>query len=90
EENYFRTYNDIAELEKLGEVEVDRDMTIVCVVGDMISEEKFFSKQIFEALEGISVRMISYGGSAHNVSILVSTKDKKATLQRLSDHLFYS
>ncbi|HNW49517.1 MAG TPA: aspartate kinase [Prolixibacteraceae bacterium] len=80
----------VAELEKLGEVEVDRDMTIVCVVGDMISEEKFFSKQIFEALEGISVRMISYGGSAHNVSILVSTKDKKATLQRLSDHLFYS
>jgi aspartate kinase len=80
----------IAELEGLGEVEIDRDMTIVCVVGDMESEEKFFSKKIFEALEGIPVRMISYGGSAHNVSILVSTSDKKETLQKLSNHLFYS
>lgn len=80
----------IAELEGLGEVEIDRDMTIVCVVGDMESEEKFFSKKIFEALEGIPVRMISYGGSPHNVSILVSTSDKKETLQKLSNHLFYS
>jgi len=80
----------LAELETLGEVEVDKNMTIVCVVGDMISEEKFFSKQVFEALEGIPVRMISYGGSRYNVSILISTDYKKETLQKLSTHLFYS
>jgi aspartate kinase len=65
-------------------------MTIVCVVGDMISEATNFSKQVFQALEGIPVRMISYGGSAYNVSILISTEDKKRTLQKLSDHLFNS
>jgi aspartate kinase len=80
----------LAELETFGEVEVDRNMTIVCVVGDMVSEEKFFSKQVFEALEGIPVRMISYGGSRYNVSILISTNHKKETLQKLSNHLFYS
>jgi aspartate kinase len=80
----------LAELEGLGEVEVDRNMTIVCVVGDMISEEKNFSKQVFEALEGIPVRMISYGGSRYNMSILINTDHKKETLQKLSNHLFYS
>jgi aspartate kinase len=78
------------ELNRFGEVEVDSNMTIVCVVGDMISEATHFSKKVFEALEGIPVRMISYGGSAYNVSILVSTEDKKRTLQKLSDHLFYN
>jgi len=63
-------------------------MTIVCVVGDMVSEEKVFSKHIFEALEGIPVRMISYGGSRYNVSILINSDFKTQTLQKLSDHLF--
>jgi len=80
----------LEELNGLGEVEVDRDMTIVCVVGDMVSEATNFSKQVFEALEGIPVRMISYGGSVHNISILINTENKKQTLQQLSNHLFYS
>lgn len=78
----------IGELNQLGEVEIDKNMTIVCVVGDMISEEKVFSKHIFDALEGIPVRMISYGGSRYNVSILIDSNYKKQTLQKLSDHLF--
>ena len=78
----------VAELKELGEVEIDRDLTIVCVVGDMISEEKVFSKQVFESFEGIPVRMISYGGSRYNISILIETKYKKETLQKLSDNLF--
>ena len=79
----------LGELKELGEVEVDRELTIVCVVGDMVSEATVFSKQIFDAIEGIPVRMISYGGSHYNVSILVETKYKKETLQKLSDNLFY-
>jgi aspartate kinase len=78
----------IEELNSFGEVEIDRDQTIICVVGDMISEEKVFSKQIFEALEGIPVRMISYGGSRYNVSILIPQEYKKMTLQKISDHIF--
>ncbi len=78
----------VAELNILGEVEIDTDQTIVCVVGDMISEEKVFSKQVFEALEGIPVRMISYGGSRYNVSILINSEFKKKTLQQISNRLF--
>ncbi len=78
----------IAELNDFGEVEVDKDLTIVCIVGDMISEEKVFSKQVFESFDGIPVRMISYGGSRYNISILIETKYKKETLRKLSDNLF--
>ncbi|MBN1766996.1 MAG: aspartate kinase [Prolixibacteraceae bacterium] len=78
----------LEELDEFGDVEVDRDQTIVCIVGDMISEEKVFSKQVFEAIEGIPVRMISYGGSRYNMSVLIKSKYKKKTLQSLSDSLF--
>jgi aspartate kinase len=74
----------ISELNNFGQVEVETDYTIVCVVGDMVSEEKVFSKQVFSTLEGIPVRMISYGGSRYNISILVKSKYKKETLQRLN------
>ncbi len=78
----------LTELEEFGDTEVDKKQTIVCVVGDMASEEKVFAKNIFDALEGIPVRMISYGGSQHNVSILIPEKFNKETLQKLSTNLF--
>jgi aspartate kinase len=77
----------LAELNKFGSVEVDRDMTIVCIVGDIIQEEKGFASRVFNALDGIPIRMISYGGSRHNISVLVPMARKKETLQALSNHL---
>ncbi|HBL77484.1 MAG: aspartate kinase [Bacteroidetes bacterium GWF2_42_66] len=75
------------ELQEYGEVEIDTDQSIVCIVGDLIAEEKGFAAKIFNALEGIPIRMISYGGSRHNISILVPTSLKKQTLQALNDNL---
>jgi len=75
------------ELNKFGTVEVDNDMSIVCIVGDIIQEEKGFASKVFNALDGIPIRMISYGGSKYNISVLVPTSHKKATLQALSNNL---
>lgn len=75
----------VDELKRFAEVEVDTNMSIVCIVGDIISEENHFASKVFTALEDIPVRMISYGGSRHNISVLVSTEDKKCTLQAISD-----
>ncbi len=75
------------ELKEYGEVEVDKDQTIICIVGDIIAEERGFAAKVFTALEGIPIRMISYGGSRYNISLLVSTKNKKKTLQAISDKL---
>lgn len=77
----------VRELMEYGEVDVDENLTIVCVVGDLIADEHGFAAKVFTALQDIPIRMISYGGSRHNISVLVSTKDKQHTLQALSDHL---
>ena len=78
------------ELDKFGTVEIDDDMSIVCIVGDIIEEENGFAPKVFKALDGIPIRMISYGGSKYNISVLVPTINKKETLQSLSDNLLNS
>lgn len=86
-DNTTKLHDIIKELKEYGEVEVDKDQSIICIVGDLIADEHGFAAKVFSALEGIPIRMISYGGSRHNISVLVATKDKLATLQALSDHL---
>jgi aspartate kinase len=78
----------INELKKYGTVTVDRDLVIVCVVGDLEWDNVGFEAKIIYALKDIPVRMISYGGSNYNVSLLIKTADKKRALQALSEHLF--
>jgi aspartate kinase len=75
------------ELLSFGEVEIDQNMSIICIVGDIIREETGFASRVFNALDGIPIRMISYGGSRYNISVLVPTTHKKSTLQTLSDKL---
>ena len=76
-----------SELDQYGTVEIDQDMTIICIVGDIIQEERGFASKVFHALDGIPIRMISYGGSRNNISVLVPTSQKKKTLQSLSNDL---
>ncbi len=78
----------VNELKKYGTVEVDNELSIICIVGDFIAESKGYALKIFSALKNTSIRMISYGGSMHNVSLLVNTSDKKEALNALNDNLF--
>ena len=78
----------VNELKKFGTVTVEKDMVIICVVGDMNSENTGFQAKIVSALSEIPVRMISYGGSNYNVSFLVKASDKKRALEALSKNLF--
>lgn len=78
----------LKELEAFGTVEIDTNHTIVSVVGNEIAETKDVMKKIFDALEPIPVRMVSYGGSNHNVSLLISRNYKEETLQLLNKGLF--
>ncbi len=72
----------------LGTVDVERDQTIICIVGDFRTGRVGSAPEIFEALNTIPVKMISYGGSDNSVSILIDTKDKIEALNSLSINLF--
>ena len=78
------------ELEAYAKVEVDNEQTIICVVGNLIAEEKGIALKVIQALENIPLRMISYGGSKHNISVLVNSRDKVRALNELNDKLFVS
>ena len=78
----------VDELKKYGTVTVDEHMCIVCVVGDLSSQNVGFETLASDALKHIPVRMISYGGSSHNISFVVAEADKKRTLQALQTTLF--
>lgn len=78
----------VDDLKKLGTVTVDKDMVIICVTGDLQWTNLGFEAKVVNALKGIPVRMISYGGSDYNISFLVQAADKKRALQALSDNLF--
>jgi aspartate kinase len=78
----------VKELETMGTVAVDEGLTIVCVVGNELASDHAVLKKLFQSLDGINVRMVSYGGSAHNVSILVDSAQKTSVLQQLNSGLF--
>lgn len=80
----------VDDLENYGTVEVDYDQTIISAVGEEIAAESNTAADLFKALKKIPVRMISYGGSQNNISILIPSTFKKQALNELSAHLFNS
>ncbi|MCJ7542361.1 MAG: aspartate kinase, partial [Desulfobacterales bacterium] len=76
------------ELKKFGTIEVDKDQTIICIVGQKITEQKGVLKQVFDSLPEIPVRMVSCGGSTNNVSLLIDKKYKEKALNALNEGLF--
>jgi aspartate kinase len=78
----------LKELEPFGTVEVDKDQVIISVVGNQISQTESMIKKLFGSIMNIPVRMVSYGGSRHNISLLVPAEYKTQILQQLNKGMF--
>jgi len=78
----------LEELEKFSSVEVDKNQTIVCLVGhSVVNHQETF--KLFQILQDVKIRMISYGGSRNNISLLINADDKIKTLGKLNNYLFH-
>ena len=77
----------VSELEKFASIEVDKDQSIICLVGHSVVKHED-TYRLFQILQDVKIRMISYGGSNNNISLLVNSKDKITTLTKLNDYLF--
>lgn len=75
------------ELEKFATVAIDDYMSIVCLVGNNIIYHPD-TPELFQVLQDVTIRMIAYGGSNNNISLLVNTSDKLETLQKLQRYVF--
>ncbi len=78
----------VEELTPFGTVEVDKDQSIICIVGNMVSEKKGVLKKIFDSIPEVPIRMVSYGGSRNNISLLIDSNYKSETLKQLNKGLF--
>ena len=81
--------NIIRDLKEYGEVDVENDNTIVCVVGNMPFYKVGILKRVVDAIDDIPIRMLSYGGSKFNISLLIDSKYKEETLNRLNERIFH-
>ena len=77
----------VAELEQFALIEIDKNQSIVCLVGHSIVNHQETYK-LFQILQDVKIRMISYGGSKNNISLLINSNDKIKTLGKLNDYLF--
>lgn len=80
--------NILTELTEIASVEVDENQTIICIVGQIPKNKAGYGYKVLSALKDIPLRMVSYGGSANNVSVLVNSNLKKEALQALNKGLF--
>ncbi len=78
----------LRELKEFGTVEVDHDQSIICVAGNLSSDEAGLAAKVLNSLEDIPIRMISSGGSQYNISVLVKTEYKNQALKALNKGLF--
>jgi aspartate kinase len=78
----------IKEVELFGKVGVDEGQTIICVVGDFSANTHGYAARVLDAVKHLPVRMISYGGSDYNVSILLDSQHKTEALRSLHNRLF--
>jgi aspartate kinase len=78
----------VRELEPFGTIEVEDNHSIVSIVGNEIAHTPDVLSRLFNALKTVPIRMVSYGGSKHNVSLLIPSAYKTETLQLLNKGLF--
>jgi aspartate kinase len=78
-----------AELSQFADLEEhDRNQTIICIVGNFMADKAGIALRVIQAMQNIPIRMIAYGASEHNISLLVDTKDKNDALNALNEGLF--
>jgi aspartokinase len=77
------------ELREFAELEdPDRDQVIICIVGNFWADKEGIAIKVLDAIKNIPIRMISYGASEHNISLLVDAKHKNDALNALNEGLF--
>lgn len=78
----------LSDLRAFGVVNTMEKQSIISIVGDRIGETKGMAIKVFGALDDVKINMISFGGSLHNVSVLVDETDKVKCLQALNNTIF--
>lgn len=79
----------MSELREFAELEdPDMNQVIICIVGNFCADKEGIAIKVLDAIKSIPIRMISYGASEHNISLLVDASHKNDALNALNEGLF--
>ena len=78
----------VDDLSEFAEVTTEGELSLICAVGDGISEDRAFASHLLGAIDGVPLRMVSQAASRRNLTIVIATADLPAALNRLHDHFF--
>jgi aspartate kinase len=76
------------DLEAIGEVTVDGDKAIVCVVGDNLKFTPGVAARLFQAIAQTNVNMISQGASEINLTFVIDESEVEAVVRALHKEFF--
>ena len=72
----------------IGDVSVERDKAIVCVVGDNLKFTPGVAGRLFGAIENTNVNMISQGASEINLTFVIDESDAERVVRALHEEFF--
>lgn len=76
------------ELSQLCRVEIEKNLSLVALIGNQLTQSKGVGNYIFNVLNDINIRMTCYGASSHNICLLVDNEQVEQVVQRLHKKLF--
>jgi aspartate kinase len=76
------------DLREFAEVQVERDMAILCVVGDNLRRNVRTAARVVASVEGFPLRLVSQAASRRNLTIVLGRDDLGPAMNRVHDRFF--
>mgnify|MGYP002361496655 FL=1 len=85
-----KTFSYEIETNKVDPIIVEKELSIVAIVGDNMKNHSGISGKMFAALgrNGVSIRAIAQGSSERNISAVIATADVKKAINVLHEEFF--
>ena len=75
-------------LSEFAQVSTERDMALLCAVGDRLRDEPEIAARVVSVLEEVPLRMISQAASRRNITVVLRQTDLAHAMQRLHEEFF--
>jgi len=75
-------------LSEFAEVSIEREMALLCAVGDRLRDEPKIAAQVVGVLEEVPLKMISQAASRRNITVVLRQADLAHAMERLHEEFF--
>ena len=75
-------------LSEFADVSTERDMALLCAVGDRLRDEPKIAAQVVGVLEEVPLKMISQAASRRNITVVLRQADLAHAMERLHEEFF--